>query len=363
MPNTLITPTMVAREAALALSNNLVLGNLVYRDYSDEFVAKGDTITVRKPATFEAVEFDGTTSAQDIDESSVAVKMDKHLDVSFVITQKELSLDIDEIGNRFIAPAARALANKVDTLIAGLYKDIPYYQAVSSTPSIADITAVDKILNVNKAPVDGRKLVLGPEANADYLALEQFVRADSRGVNTAIAEAELGRIYRFNAYMAQNIVSHTAGAGTVKVDLPAGYKAGDKTIHVDGVTSALKVGDAVTIGGAQYTIAGAGELATADQDITLDRGLEADVANDADVTLAGSGEMSMAFHTNAFALVTRPLAAPLGGAESAVINYNGYYMRVVMGWDTAKQQSVVNVGMLCGVKTLDPALACRLIKA
>ena len=57
MPNTLIKPSVVAREALMVLRNNAVMANLVHRDYSSEFVAGvGDTITVRKPTTFVANE-------------------------------------------------------------------------------------------------------------------------------------------------------------------------------------------------------------------------------------------------------------------------------------------------------------------
>ena len=38
MANSLLTPSVIAKEALLTLENNLVLGNLVHTDYSDEFV-------------------------------------------------------------------------------------------------------------------------------------------------------------------------------------------------------------------------------------------------------------------------------------------------------------------------------------
>lgn len=75
MPNTILTPDIIAREALMVLRNNAVMANLVHRDYSDEFVAGvGDTITVRKPAKFEAKEFTGTgINVQDATENGVTV--------------------------------------------------------------------------------------------------------------------------------------------------------------------------------------------------------------------------------------------------------------------------------------------------
>ena len=57
MPNTLITEQVVARESIMVLRNNLVMGNLVHRNFSSEFKKKGDTISIRKPAVFESKEF------------------------------------------------------------------------------------------------------------------------------------------------------------------------------------------------------------------------------------------------------------------------------------------------------------------
>ena len=80
MPNTILTPDIIAREALMVLRNNAVMANLVHRDYSSEFVAGvGDTITIRKPASFVAKEFGGEIEVQDATEESATVKMDKPL--------------------------------------------------------------------------------------------------------------------------------------------------------------------------------------------------------------------------------------------------------------------------------------------
>ena len=55
MPNTFITPSIVAQEALMILSNELVVANTVYRGYESEYTnAKvGDTIKIRRPAAFD----------------------------------------------------------------------------------------------------------------------------------------------------------------------------------------------------------------------------------------------------------------------------------------------------------------------
>ena len=92
MGNTFLTPSIIAKEALMVLRNNAVMPSLVHRDYSEEFAAVGDTVTIRKPATFEAKEYpnlSGGIDIQDAKEGNTSVKLDKLLDVSFAVTAKE----------------------------------------------------------------------------------------------------------------------------------------------------------------------------------------------------------------------------------------------------------------------------------
>ena len=76
MPNTILTPDIIAREALMILQSNTVMGGLVYRDYEGEFgpAKVGDTITIRKPTSFQAKEFSGTIEAQNINEDSMPLR-------------------------------------------------------------------------------------------------------------------------------------------------------------------------------------------------------------------------------------------------------------------------------------------------
>jgi hypothetical protein len=70
-----------------------------------------------------------------------------------------------------------------------------------------------------------------------------------------------------------------------------------------------------------------------------------------------------AFHKNAFALVTRPLAQPEGASRSAIVNYDGFGLRVVYDYDVNAKKDVISIDMLCGVKTLDKNLAAAIVSA
>jgi len=290
MPNTILTPQIIAREALMVLRNNAVLSKLVHRDYSDEFVAGvGDTITIRKPASFEAKEFSGNIVVQDATESGVPVKMDKHLDVSFAVTSKEMTLDIADFSEQLLVPAMQAFADKIDKYIIGLEEGITNRVHFDGTQAMQDVVIdARKYLTDAAAPLTDRHFVYGSQIEADLLKTDLFVSAERVGdEGTALREASLGRKFGMDFYVDQNIAEKTVGTGD----------------------------DAVT-----YTPA-------------------------------------IAFHKNAIALVTRPLELPLGASQSAIVNYDGFGLRVVYGYDQNSKTDTVSIDMLCGVKLIDKNLA------
>ena len=281
MANNILTPDIIAREALMVLRNNAVMANLVHRDYSEDFVgAVGDTITVRKPATFVANEYNGSINVQDATETAVPVVMDKHLDVSFAVTAKQMTLDIADFSKQLLVPAMQAFADKVDKLLIALEKEATSRHAhADGAIAPADLIAARKFLTENAAPLADRRFVVGAAAEADLLGNELFVSAEKVGdAGTALREASLGRKFGMDCYVDQNIA-----------------KSGNYT-------------------------------------------------------------PSIAFHKNAMALVTRPLALPNGAAKAAIVNYDGFGLRVVYGYDMNTKTDTISIDMLCGVKLLDDKL-------
>lgn len=282
MANTILTPELIAREALMVLRNNAVMANLVHRDYSGDFVgAVGDTITVRKPATFVANEYDGSKiTVQDATETGVSVVMDKHLDVSFAVTAKQMTLDIADFSKQLLVPAMQAFADKVDKLLIALEAEatarVPHDTGAINP---VDMISARKYLTERAAPLADRRFVVGATAEADLLVDDLFMSADKVGDNgTALREASLGRKFGMDVYVDQNIAKN------------------------------------------------------------------------------GNYTPSIAFHKNAMALVTRPLALPNGAAKAAIVNYDGFGLRVVYGYDMNTKTDTISIDMLCGVKLLDDNL-------
>lgn len=284
MDNTILTPEIIAKEALMVLRNNAVMANLVHRDYSDEFVAGiGDTITIRKPASFVAKEFEGNIDVQDANEAGIPVVMDKHLDVSFSVGAKELTMDIADFSEQFLVPAMQAFQDKIDSYLLGLSADIANKH--TATGSIQnDVVDTRAYLTKSAAPLTDRRFVYNSDTETDLLKTDLFVSAEKVGdEGTALREASLGRKYGMDFYVDQN--ADTAG-------------------------------------------------------------------------IAG-----MAFHKNAFALVTRPLALPLGNENASIVNYDGFGLRVVRAYDINTKKDTISIDMVCGVKTLNADLAAVLVTA
>ena len=96
----------------------------------------------------------------------------------------------------------------------------------------------------------------------------------------------------------------------------------------------------------------------ATQTIFVDRPLDLAVA-DGDKCYPGpAGALNMAFHRNAIALVTRPLAIPNNamGVLAHVGVYNDIAMRVSMQYSIKDGGTVVNLDILAGVAILDTNL-------
>jgi len=98
-------------------------------------------------------------------------------------------------------------------------------------------------------------------------------------------------------------------------------------------------------------------------DIILDRPLEVAVVDGAAAFPGPQGNMNLAFHREALALITRPLALPRAGTgvAAAVSSYNGISMRITMQYNQSAGGTQVNCDMLAGLAVLDTNLACVML--
>lgn len=412
MPNTLVTPSMIAKEALMQLENNLVLANRVHREYKSEFSGgQGSTVSIRRPVKF--FTSDGATRVnQDVEEKTTNIVIDQRKHVSWNFSTQDLTLSIEDYSERYIKPAAITLANTVDRSIAALYSRV--WNAVGTpgtTPaSFGDVAKAAQRLDEMAVPTDKRCLLLNPAAHyavaGDKLTLENG--ADGK---TAYEAARVGRVAMFDMYSSQNTPVHQVGVAT---GTPLVNGAGQnvtyenavgaswsQTLVTNGWTNStaniLRAGDVFTIAGVfavnpvpgegatgkmvmpylqQFTVltAATSGASTGPATLTISppiivsgphQTVSAAPGNDVAITVLGTGGVSypqnLAFHKNAFALVTCPLEMPDGAAFKARESHQGLSMRVVKDYDIDNDLDVIRLDILYGVKAIYPDLAARLV--
>ncbi len=364
MSNQYLTPDVIAREALLVLENNLVMANLVHRDYSQEFSQVGDIVTVRKPVTFTAKNFNGSIDCQTPTDASVAVEIDRHRDVSFSVSAADLELDIADFSRELIAPAMRAIAQAIDgDLLNEVAKISAEVEGDDSATNLTDIAKLSKTLDLAKAPLDMRRLVLCPTHKYRYATTDNLTKVANAGDSETLRNAELGKLYTMDTYMDPTSPESAAiTPGTATAYAVTGTKGATSVKLTDVVptTATIKAGDCFILDGYRYyftadATASSGTITTVAIDCELMDtcdGAEAYVATDCH---------SLAFHRNAIALVTRPLALPMGADKSAIMEANGIGVRVVFGYDQDSKTDTVSLDVIYGIQTLDESMAVKLV--
>lgn len=300
---TAYVPEFWAQESLMILENELIVSRLVHRDFADEIANFGDTVNTRAPATFTAKrKNDGDDiTIQDANATNVAVKLNQHAHVSFVIRDGEQTKSFKDLVNENIRPAAVAMAEKIDQSVMGtmwsFLGDSKTIGKLGTTVGRSTLTALRNKLNGNKVPMAGRNFVVCSSMEEALLNTDNLITAEKVGDDgSKLREGSVGRAYGLNVFMSQ-IAPEVATGNTVvtgAVNNTGGYAAGDTAITVDGLSAAIAAGTWCTIGGdmtpQMITGTTGGATPTA---LAISPGLQYAVANDAVVTIYTAGAVNL----------------------------------------------------------------------
>ena len=372
--------------------NELSLYKKVDRQWEDKFAKEGakagDTIRLREPVNFNIRE------GQDFDEQAlqdrvIEFSVDQQIGVDFAYSSAEKTLSLDRVSERYLQPAARRIANEIDSRIARVMaQECTLY---SGTPGTAPTsvstfqTAATRLLQVG-VPKGKRHAVVTP-------AVMQAVVTDLRGLiepgGTIAKQNKDGFMY--DAFgmkwdIDQNLYTHTTGALT-GAGLVKGAGQSGASIITDDWTSGqpvAKKGDKLQFPGAYAVnpITGATldhlRIFTVTADISA-TGTEATIpiapaivltgpyknvsaAPDDDGAIQGYGHISsyvnkvspscLVFHPSACAVAIVGLDRPEGGANSSYMSDEdaGVSMRVVKQYDIDKDKNKIRFDVLFGIK-------------
>ena len=402
MANTIITPSIIAKEALMQLDNNLVMGQLVHRDYKDEFVKVGSTVSVRRPVKF-TVSDGATFVKQDVTEGNTSIVVDKRKHVGWGFSTQDLTLSIEAYSERYIKPAMIQLANQIDLDTYLLYKNVWNWVGTPGTniSSFAGFAKGPERLDLGAVPQGDRAATLSP---TDFWAMtgSQTALFIQPAAQDAYRRAKLGMIGNVDTWMTQNVQTHTVGAhgsiptvfnGTNTTTYAATSNTGTMSLRTSGwtISSALKQGDVFTISNVyavnpvtratlphlqQFVInADVTTDGTATNQTVLNisppiitsgayQTVNSTPASGATITYKGTAStgyaQNMVFHKNAFALVMVPLEMPDGVSFKARESYKGLSCRVIKTYDNTNDEENIRIDVLYGVKTIYGDLATRI---
>lgn len=410
MSNVFANQQKITNAFLLLLKNELVMGKLVTtkfdKDYSNETVAVGDTVKVRRPPEF-TVRDGATASAQDYKVGTVDVTIDKQKGVDVSLTSKEATLNVDELlKNQTMKAKAAVLAQQIDSDLIGETLEFPHWVG---TPGQLINSASDFFVGVQRAmelsiPMDDLHGILSP---ADHFALAgsfTALSASDSTVKTAIEKAKLPMVGGVQPYVSQNVpvltVGTRAAASAAQVDGASQDVVYDdirttfsQTLNIKNLTEGhtIKRGEVFSIANVNaVNPRSKTDLGYVQKFVVLADAAPADSSGKTTVTIANPiitsgayktvtaapadsaaitwmGTASTAynqnaiFHRGSIALVSAKLVEPKSGVWSyATDPETGISIRTWSQSDITNDLHMTRVDVLYGVTNLDRRLGVRL---
>ncbi|MCX6596455.1 MAG: hypothetical protein NTV70_08820 [Acidobacteria bacterium] len=210
---------LVAAEALPALMGNLVMGNLVNRDFEPQMANAGDTINVPVVPSLTAnnIGETGTVSTQNPNLTNAQIVLNTHLEASFQVPDVTKVLAYPDLLRTYLQPAVIALAEKVETDLLGLAASFTANSPVGTAGSAlteASIEAAETALFNAKVPLSQpRYLVVDGSAYSNLRQItrfSEFQTAGEAGLKTLI-DGEVGKLKNFYVFRSQ-FVNKTGSA-------------------------------------------------------------------------------------------------------------------------------------------------------
>jgi len=390
MPNTLLTPTQVTREALVILHQKLNFIGNVNRQYDSSFAKDGarigDSLKIRLPNQY-VVRTGAALSAQNTTETSVTLKIENQKGVDLNFTSTDLTLSLDDFSDRILKPAMSVLAANIESdMLQNVYKNV--YQQVNNQGSAITFK---KVLEGKKKLIDSLSppdlnLLLSTQDNIDLVDSLKGLFQDSKEIAKQYRDGLIGRTGGFDIWENTLMPTHSRGAANASYvcNTSTGITSGTATITLSGGSGTIAAGDIFTIEGVfrvhPETKVSTGVLqqfvATADGTTSIVASptpVTSGAAQNITVVSAGAGKVvtvagtistahgvSMAFHKDAFAFATADLVMPKGVDFASRQVLDGVSMRIVRQYSISDDTFPCRLDVLYGYKTIRAELAARL---
>ena len=170
---------LVAVDALPALMGNLVMGNLVNRDYEPTLAQAGDTVNVPIPPTLVANNLaeGGTVQTQNPTLGNAQIVLNTHAEATFQIPDVTKVLAVPDLLRIYMQPAVVALAERIECDLLNLYSQFTACSPVGVAGSALSESTIDQaetaLFTAKVPPSAAKYLVVSGDA---YSQLRQITR-------------------------------------------------------------------------------------------------------------------------------------------------------------------------------------------
>lgn len=396
MAQTLLSPTIITREALRILHANLNFIGNINKQYDDQFADGGaspsgkigPSLTIRMPNQY-TVRTGSVLSVQDTVETSQVLTVSTQKGVDTFFTSQDLTLTIDEFSKRYLAPAMAVLAANIESDALSMIKDV--YNAVDDNANALtykDVANARKMLNLYLAPPTDRCATMNPSHVVSFNDAVKGLFNPQESVARPYLTGKIGKVNGIDTYENTLLNSFQSGTAAASTGYTATLTSGSATVSITGNTTTFKKGDIVTFAGVdavdpetkadrgfvqQFVVtadSGSSPTSISVSPTPVSSGATQNVSSlgsSPAVSKVGGGAnalyaQSLFFHPEAFTFVTADLIdVSQFGAWGARKMQDGISMRIARQYDIVNDNIPCRIDVLYGYKTLRPQLACRVI--
>ena len=419
MANTLLTWTMITREALRIAHNNIVFAKGVNRQYSKEFAQSGakigSTINVRKPNKYwlrrgTQIQIQGTT------ETYVPLSLTTQYGVDTEFSSQDLTLSLDDFGKRVLSPKMARITSGIDydglAQVAQIYNNvgIPGVTPGTNNANTGFLTTNAPQVYLNAGVMmdnfacprdENRRVIFSPIAQANSVTGLSGLFQDSGSIAEQYRKGVMGTGLGFEFAMDQNINTQSTGSRSSSACVVGSanqsgstlaivssnaatvypgecfYMAGVYTVNPENLQNVGVLQNFAVLppsnGATVYTADSGGNIVLnispsiigPSTPINPLQTVSALPAGGAAITFSGAANgttyvNNIAYHQDAFTFATADLILPGGVDFAAREVYDGISMRIIRAYDITNDLLPDRIDVLGGWAALRPEFACRI---
>jgi hypothetical protein len=202
---------LVAVDALPVLIGNLIMGNLVNRDYEPVLANTGDTVNIPIPPIMVAnnIAEGGSVQAQNPSLGNAQIVLNSHVEATFQIPDVTKVLAVPDLLKIYMQPAVAAIAQRIETDLLNLYAGFTANAAVGTpgVPIVEEVVdAAETALFLAKAPpLEEKYMVVDAATYSAWRQIPRFSEFQNAGEAglRAIVDGTIGKVKDFFVFRSQ----------------------------------------------------------------------------------------------------------------------------------------------------------------